>query len=142
MAKQLNRLLDAYQLLQNTQQDIVLATIIETMGSTYQKAGARMLIARDGEFTGLLGGGCFEADLNEQAESVFETKQSKVVFYDMRSPEDEIWGLGLGCNGAVRVFLQLLTKENNYSPLNIFADLNENNQTGVLATVCESSHAD
>ncbi len=142
MSNQFNQLLKTYQLLQATEQDIVLATIIETMGSTYQKAGARMLITRDGEFTGLLGGGCFEADLSEQAESVFEDKQSKTIFYDMRSPEDEIWGLGLGCNGAVRVLLQYLSKENDFSPLNGIAATIEQIQTGVLTTICESNHKD
>ncbi|MGV0005292.1 MAG: XdhC family protein [Candidatus Porifericomitaceae bacterium WSBS_2022_MAG_OTU9] len=142
MARQFNNLLNTFHLLQTAERDIVLATIIETMGSTYQKAGARMLIARDGEFTGLLGGGCFEAGLSEQAESVFENKQSKVVFYDMRSPENEIWGLGLGCNGAVRVSLQYLSKENNFSPLNDIADAVEHIQSGVLTTICESNHKD
>ena len=137
MPNQFDHLLKTYQLLQSTKQEIVLATIIETMGSTYQKAGARMLIAKDGEFTGLLGGGCFEADLREQAESLFENKQSKVIFYDMRSPEDEIWGLGLGCNGAVRISLQYLSKENNFSPLNDIAEAIEHIQTGVLATIFE-----
>ncbi|GJM04091.1 MAG: xanthine dehydrogenase [marine bacterium B5-7] len=142
MANQFTQLLNTYQLLQSSGHDAVLATIIETMGSTYQKSGARMLIARDGEFTGLLGGGCFEADLSEQAASVFEDKQSKVIFYDMRSPEDEIWGLGLGCNGAVRVSLQYLSKENNFSPLRDIAKSIEHIQTGVLATICESNHED
>ena len=36
----------------------------------------------------------------------------------MRSPDDVIWGLGLGCNGAVKVCLQLLDVKNNFSPLN------------------------
>ena len=140
MANQLNQLLKTFHLLRTSSDDFVLATIIETMGSTYQKAGARMLIAEDGEFNGLLGGGCFESDLREQAVSVFKDKQSKVVFYDMRSPEDAIWGLGLGCNGAVRIFLQLLSKENHLSPLNEIHDAIEDNQTGILATVCESTH--
>tara|TARA_R110000782_G_scaffold45916_2_gene101786 strand:- start:2964 stop:4085 length:1122 start_codon:yes stop_codon:yes gene_type:complete len=142
MANQFNQFLSAYQQLRSARHDAVLATVIETMGSTYQKAGARMLISRDGEFTGLLGGGCFEADLGEQAASVFEDRQSKVIFYDMRSPEDEIWGLGLGCNGAVRVLLQYLSIENNFSPLNDIIAALEHIQTGVLATVCESNHQD
>lgn len=142
MANKINHLLDAYRKLTQQTENSVLATIIETFGSTYQKAGARMLITQQGELTGLLGGGCFERDLVEQARSVFETGTVKTVFYDMRSPDDVIWGLGLGCNGAVRVLLQLLKAEDHFSPLNIIADAAQANEAGVLVTVYESGHDD
>ncbi|WP_031435001.1 XdhC family protein [Methylomarinum vadi] len=135
-----NHLIDAYRRLQQRPETLVLASIIETSGSTYQKAGARMLISRKGEMTGLLGGGCFERDLVEQAQSVFDSGVAKTVFYDMRAPEDMIWGLGLGCNGAVRVLLQLLQAERDFSPLNVFADVAEADESGVLVTCYESSH--
>lgn len=128
----------AWPQVQQQQTDCVLATIIETVGSTYQKAGARMLITAQGELLGLLGGGCFEHDLVEQAHSVFATGTPKSVFYDMRAPEDVLWGLGLGCNGAVRVLLQLITAANAYSPLNHLSTGEEN---GVLITICDSSHS-
>jgi xanthine/CO dehydrogenase XdhC/CoxF family maturation factor len=142
MANKINLLVDTYHKLQAEAEDTVLATIIETFGSTYQKAGARMLITKSGELIGLLGGGCFERDLVEQARSVFETGQVKTLFYDMRSPNDAIWGLGLGCNGAVKVMLQLLKAENDFSPLNMIADAAEANVPGVLVTVFESGHTD
>jgi xanthine dehydrogenase accessory factor len=142
MANQINLLIDAYRCLKQTSNNVVLATIIETSGSTYQKAGTKMLIARDGELTGLLGGGCFEKDLMEQALPVFETGKAKAVFYDMRSPDDVIWGLGLGCNGAVRVLLQLLKAEQGFKPLNTIADAAEANTMGVLVTPFESGHPD
>jgi len=51
----------------------VLATIVSTAGSTYRKAGARMLIETDGRLTGLLSGGCLEHDLPERAAGVHMT---------------------------------------------------------------------
>lgn len=135
-----NHLIDAYRRLQQRPETLVLASIIETSGSTYQKAGARMLISRKGELTGLLGGGCFERDLVEQAQSVFESRVAKTVFYDMRAPEDVVWGLGLGCNGAVRVLLQLLHAERDFAPLNVFADVAETDESGVLVTCYDSEH--
>lgn len=138
----INHLIAAYRQLRLKPCDVVLATIVETFGSTYQKAGARMLIARQGELTGLLGGGCFERDLIEHARSVFETGAAKMVFYDMRSQGDAVWGLGLGCNGAVRVFLQLLTATDDFSPLNIIADAGDDHEPGMLVTICDSDHPD
>ncbi len=135
-------LFNALQQLQQQQQNCVLATIIETFGSTYQKAGARMLITQQGELLGLLGGGCFERDLVEHAQSVLATGTPKTVFYDMRSPEDVIWGLGLGCNGAVRVMLQRLNLEDNFTPLPALVENAERNTAGVLITVNASEHPD
>jgi xanthine/CO dehydrogenase XdhC/CoxF family maturation factor len=86
MTNKINYLIDAYRRLTRQSTNIVLAPIIETIGSTYQKAGVSMLIEQNGEMTGLLGGGCFERDLAEQALVVFETGLSKTVFYDIRSP--------------------------------------------------------
>lgn len=142
MANKVNRLVDAYRQLQQQSENCVLATIIETFGSTYQKAGARMLITSSDDLVGLLGGGCFERDLLEQARSVFETGTAKTVFYDMRSPDDVIWGLGLGCNGAVKVLLQLLKADEDFSPLNLIADAANANLSGIVITVYESEHAD
>lgn len=137
-----NKLQQIYQRFQTHADDIVLATIIETMGSTYQKAGARMLMTKEGELTGLLGGGCFEADLLQPARSVFDDGQAKIVFYDMRSSDDAIWGLGLGCNGAVRILLQLLRVEHDFFPLNVIANVKDDSGMGVLTTICSATVKD
>jgi xanthine/CO dehydrogenase XdhC/CoxF family maturation factor len=140
MSNKLNAVLAALPELRKQAKNCVLATIIETFGSTYQKAGARMLITPMGELIGLLGGGCFETDLVEHAQTVFATGTAKTVFYDMRSPVDEIWGLGLGCNGAVKILLQLLSVEQDFAPLNQLAEALAINLSGVLASVIESEH--
>ena len=33
---------------------------------------------------------------------VLDSGQARTVIYDMRSPDDIVWGLGLGCDGEVR----------------------------------------
>ncbi len=121
-------------------QQTALATIVETQGSSYQKAGARMVIASNGEYCGILAGGCFEGDLIEQAGDVFNTGDSKMLFYDMRSSDDAIWGLGLGCNGAVRIMLQPLCPENAYSPLSLMLNAAQAKETISLCTVVETEH--
>jgi len=72
---------------------LVLATIAETLGSTYRKAGAQMLIAPDGSAAGLLSGGCLEADLLERARKVLDTGEALAVEYDTRSSDDILWGI-------------------------------------------------
>lgn len=142
MNTNLPALVERYGELRQKYDSLVLATIIETMGSTYRKAGARMLITPEAKFFGLLGGGCFEADLLAHAAEVFETRENKIVFYDMRAPEDEIWGLGLGCNGAVRILLQYISSGSDSHILSLVSNALELNRRQVLLSICESEHTD
>ena len=84
----------------------VLATIVATAGSTYRKAGARMLLYADGTHLGLLSGGCLEGDLAGHAARVLATGRPEAVEYDLRGPDDALYGIGAGCEGAMRVLLE------------------------------------
>ncbi len=96
---------------------MVLATIVNTAGSTYRKAGAQMLIAQSGEYAGLLSGGCLEGDLREHAQQVARTRRAQIVQYDMRSADDQLFGLGAGCEGAMDILLQAVSSDNQWQPL-------------------------
>lgn len=84
----------------------VLATVVATAGSTYRKPGARMLIMKDGSYLGLLSGGCLEADLKIHALEVLDSGRPRAVEYEMRGPDDVLFGIGAGCEGAMRVLLE------------------------------------
>jgi xanthine dehydrogenase accessory factor len=84
----------------------VLATVVATAGSTYRKPGARMLIMSDGSYLGLLSGGCLEADLKIHAQEVLQSGVPRAVEYDMRGPDDILFGIGAGCEGAMRLLLE------------------------------------
>jgi xanthine dehydrogenase accessory factor len=84
----------------------VMATVVATAGSTYRKPGARMLIMADGSYLGLLSGGCLEADLKLHAQEVLDSGVPRAVEYDMRGPDDVLFGIGAGCEGAMRVLLE------------------------------------
>jgi xanthine dehydrogenase accessory factor len=84
----------------------VLGTIISTEGSTYQKTGAKCFIASDGHLTGLLSGGCIEGDLKEIAYQIIESGEPQIIHYDFQGEGDLLWGLGLGCNGKMNIFLE------------------------------------
>ena len=59
----------------------------------------------DGEYAGLLSGGCLEGDLREHAREVAATGQARIVSYDLRSTTDQLFGLGAGCEGAMDILL-------------------------------------
>ena len=95
-------------------QKSVLATIIETKGATYQKVGTMMLVNDAGECSGLLSGGCLEADIALHCQQVLSENLSKVLHYDLTGDADLLWGLGGGCEGEIRILLQALTTANQH----------------------------
>ena len=101
---------------------LVLVTVIETEGSTYSKAGAHMLVDQDGIFRGMLSGGCLEGDLAVRAKVVIESGQPQTVTYNL-AEDDELWGMGVGCDGLMRVYLQALTEDHGYEPFAGIADV-------------------
>lgn len=119
---------------------LVLATVANTIGSTYRKAGAQMLIAGDGSAAGLLSGGCLEADLVERARSVIETGKALVVEYDTRSSDDVLWGIGLGCEGAMRILLTRLDAGNGYEPFAYTLQCRRNYVDASIALVIASDN--
>jgi xanthine dehydrogenase accessory factor len=120
---------------------LVLATVIDTEGSTYRKPGAHMLIAQDGSSMGLLSGGCVESDLVERAARVLATNTAEVATYDARISDDPVWGLGLGCEGAMRILLQRLDAASGYRPFAYVAECITRHEPGALAVVVESQDA-
>lgn len=117
MDSSLTALLNFLEQRRPSRRPLALATIVATSGSTYRKSGARMLIDGDGTACGLLSGGCLETDLLERSRAVIDTGHAQVVEYDLRTSDDLIWGLGLGCEGAMSILLQRLTAADNYHPL-------------------------
>jgi len=96
---------------------MALGILVDTVGSTYRKAGAMLLIAADGAYAGLISGGCLEGDLGERARGVIASGQAALVTYDLRNADDLVWGLGLGCEGAMRVLLLRVGPREEWQPL-------------------------
>lgn len=96
---------------------MALGILVATEGSTYRKAGAMLLISADGGHAGLISGGCLEGDLAERARAVIESGQAAIVTYDLRNEDDLLWGLGLGCEGAMHVLLLRVGPREEWQPL-------------------------
>jgi len=102
---------------------LVLVTVYDTAGSTYSKAGDHMLVDQNGVFRGMLSGGCLEGDLAIRAQQVLESGSPQMVTYDLSEDDDELWGMGVGCDGRMRVYLQPLLEETDYAPFAQIADV-------------------
>lgn len=121
--------------LEKRNEPCVLVTVVHTEGSTYRRAGARMLVFSDGASVGAISGGCLESDVIERSQSVLLDGVPKLLVYD-GSSDDPIFGLGMGCNGITTVFLERLTGADD--PLCVFIrQCFEQRQPRAIATVYE-----
>src|SRR5581483_6952435 len=82
---------------------VALATIVDTHGSTPQKAGARLLVRADGDASGTLGGGCIEAEAHERALAAIGSGEPAVLDFTLN--EDIAVDYGLSCGGTELVLV-------------------------------------
>lgn len=83
-----------------------LATVVRVAGSAYRRPGAKLLVADDGTMSGGVSGGCLEGDVREVALGVIRGAPPCLQRYDTGGDDNQVWGLGLGCNGMVEVFIE------------------------------------
>ena len=77
--------------------------LVETRGSTPQKAGAAMLVFPDGSQTGTLGGGCVEAEVKRRALALLPAGEPELLTFQLDS--DYGWDDGLICGGRMRMLV-------------------------------------
>ena len=103
---ELSDLLDAADALASRSEPMALATVVATRGSTYRRAGARLLIPAEGEPIGNISGGCLEGDVARIGREALASGVPRTVEFDMTADADAVWGYGLGCNGAIELFVE------------------------------------
>lgn len=118
---------------------MALATVVETQGSTYSKAGELMLIDENGIYQGMLSGGCLEGDLAIRAQLVIETSTPQLATYDLAADNDELWGLGVGCDGLMKILIQPLIAADAYEPFAAILAAFDSDLPAVASTVFDSS---
>ena len=77
-----------------------LATLVQTRGSTYRKAGARLLVDPNGATLGFLTGGCLEEEIGRQGRDVIRDGSPVLLSFDTRRL--------YGCDGLLKILLEPL----------------------------------
>ncbi len=83
---------------------IALATVTWTSGSTPRAIGAKMAVNARGEFVGSVSGGCVEGAVIDEARGVIKSGKPKMVNYGIS--DDMAWDVGLACGGSIKVFIE------------------------------------
>ena len=65
-----------------------------------------MFVRQNGTYECSLSGGCLEPTVAEAAARVIASGEPVIVSYDLA--DDSIWGLGIGCSGAVDILIERL----------------------------------
>src|SRR4030095_16136228 len=82
------------------------APMVAVRGSTYRRPGARLLVPEQGELIGNISGGCLEDDVARVARIVLHEGMAGVVSCGLTADDEAVWGWGLGCNGAIELFVE------------------------------------
>lgn len=104
--RETERLLEAIQQARAAAERVALATVVRVRGSAYRREGTRMLVRQNGTYECALSGGCLEPSVAEAALHVIATGEPAIVSYDVA--DDSLWGLGMGCGGAVDIRIERL----------------------------------
>ena len=117
---------------------VALCTVVRTRGSTPQGKGAAMLVLRDGNSIGTLGGGCVEAEVRTRAQRLMGENQSRLLSF--RLDQDFGWDDGLVCGGTMEVAIQVFaTVESATVIQHIMAEIEANRRALLPIEVSDES---
>ncbi|HVW62528.1 MAG TPA: XdhC family protein, partial [Puia sp.] len=80
--KEIRAIVKAYQSIDFGKTRAALATVVRVEGSSYRRAGARMLVLDNGTYLGGISGGCLEGDALRRAQKAIGLHYPSVVTYD------------------------------------------------------------
>ena len=85
--------------------NVVLATVIQTWGSSPRPIGSRMIVNDKGDFSGSVSGGCVEtAVVRECLGLIKENKPFKKI--EFKVSNESACEVGLACGGEIAIFLE------------------------------------
>lgn len=85
-------------------EQIALATVVETWGSSPRPLGSKMVVTRSGKMAGSVSNGCIEGAVFEESQKVLKTGVPKVAAFGVA--DDVAFSVGLACGGHIEVFIQ------------------------------------
>src|SRR4051794_27768353 len=88
-------------------EQVALATVTETWGSSPRPAGSRMAVTASGRMAGSVSGGCIEGAVAEAGMKTIASGTPQLL--DFGVTNERAWEVGLACGGRVKVFVEKLT---------------------------------
>jgi xanthine dehydrogenase accessory factor len=87
-------------------EQVALATVVETWGSSPRPAGSRLAVTASGRLAGSVSGGCIEGAVADAAKQTMQTGVPQLL--DFGISDERAWEVGLACGGKLKVFVEKL----------------------------------
>ena len=105
MKKSSETILESANLWIESDQKVVIATVIKTWGSSPCPIGSKMVINDKGDFLGSVSGGCVESNIINECLELMKNKNSfKKIYFTVQ--DENAWSIGLSCGGKLIVFIE------------------------------------
>ena len=127
--RETERLLTAIRHVRALGELAAVATVVRVKGSAYRREGTRMFVRQNGTYECALSGGCLEPTVAAAAARVIATGEPVIVTYDLA--DDSVWGLGIGCSGAVDIRIERIEDD---AISNLWLTILERGEAAVLVT--------
>ena len=86
-------------------QQVALATVVQTWGSSPFQIRSKMIINEKGNFLGSVSGGCVETNVITECLELIKNKNSFKKI-DFKVSDENAWEVGLACGGEMSVFIE------------------------------------
>ena len=87
-------------------EQVALATVTETWGSSPRPAGSQLAVTVSGKIAGSVSGGCIEGAVAEAAMKTIASGVPQLL--DFGITNERAWEVGLACGGKLKVFVEKL----------------------------------
>jgi len=88
-------------------EQVAIATVTDTWGSSPRPAGSRMAVTQTGRIAGSVSGGCIEGAVTDASRAVLVSRVPRLL--DFGVSNEMAWEVGLACGGKISVFVEPLT---------------------------------
>ena len=88
-------------------EQVAIATVVETWGSSPRPAGSRLAVSASGKLAGSVSGGCIEGAVADVAKQTMQTGAPQLL--DFGISDERAWEVGLACGGKLKVFVEKLS---------------------------------
>ena len=85
-------------------EQVALATVTETWGSSPRPAGSQLAVTKSGRMAGSVSGGCIEGAVVENAQAAM--RDGKVRNLEFGVSDEQAWSAGLACGGRIEIFVE------------------------------------
>ncbi len=114
---------------------VVLATVVDVLGSSLRPMGSKMAMTDHEEIIGSVSGGCVEAAVYEQAQEVFRRGKPRLLNYGVS--DEDAWNVGLTCGGSIQVLIELLGSSDSHRIFELLSKTLQDNQMVAQVTVLD-----